>query len=467
MGLKGDLIKVGFSNLIVLFSSLINGFVLPMFLSIKGYADYKTYVLYASFIGFLHFGFVDGINIKYGGKNKKDINTVEFKDYHTFFAIFQIIITIFLLVIGIIIRDKLLFFFCLAIFPVNILSFFSFFFQAIGEFRLYTIFTIIVPICNILTTLLLLFFNIVKYELFIISNILSYTIAMILLELLYLKQFNTFKFKQTNYKQLIFNTYKILIIGCTKHYNIFVSGFFIMLGTVAFNLFFDIGRWMTKILTDDVNFAMYSLSLSLIGFIVIFVSAVNKTFYPYIHRNRSFEVLSRLRRILYITSSISIPAFFILHFFINKYLPEYSTALPITAIVITSVPGIFIIKSIYANLYKIERKESQFLIDTSIFLLIGLGLNVSLYLFFKTLTSIAIASVITIYIWTLFPRSFIVLTNRTRIIEFFYILSIMLCFYIIYYFKLDFVISTILSLILILIINYTFYNKTLISLIKR
>ena len=67
--LKKDFAKVAGSNILLLLASTLNNFVLPIVLSITDYANYKTYILYVGFAGLFHLGYVDGINIKYGGKD--------------------------------------------------------------------------------------------------------------------------------------------------------------------------------------------------------------------------------------------------------------------------------------------------------------------------------------------------------------------------------------------------------------
>ena len=46
---------------------------LPKYLSIETYAGLKTFLLYTSYVGILHFGYVDGIYIRYGGKEKEEL----------------------------------------------------------------------------------------------------------------------------------------------------------------------------------------------------------------------------------------------------------------------------------------------------------------------------------------------------------------------------------------------------------
>lgn len=465
MGLKSDLLKVGSANFVNLLNSLANSFFLPIILSIGGYADYKTYILYTTFIGFLHLGFVDGINILYGGKTVDQVNQKDFFIYHLFFVIFQLLISLIILVIGIIDKNVILILLTISILPINVQSFFLFFYQATGEFRRYSITILLVPTINILATLIFFVNSISDYKYYITANIAGYFISALFLEYTYLKNVMTkisLNDTLTYTKEFIFNTNLNLLIDKLKP--IFLSGFYIMLGTVVFNLFFATGRWIAKIYTSNESFAIYSLSLSLIGIIIIFVSAINKTFYPYLYKNQQEETILNLRNILYILSTLSIPAFFIIDYFVLNFLPQYENALPITSIIITSLPGIFIINSIYVNLYKIKKIERRFLFDSIIYLSIAFSLTLILFRIFKSLQSIALASVLSVYIWTIFPRTIGIIKYQKIMYELIYMLLITGTFFSIIKLEINSTYSFFISLIIISIINILFYRDTIKSI---
>ena len=65
MNIKKAILKVFTVNFFQLISSLVVGFCVPMILSIEAYAGLKTYTLLISYIGLFHFGFIDGLFIKY------------------------------------------------------------------------------------------------------------------------------------------------------------------------------------------------------------------------------------------------------------------------------------------------------------------------------------------------------------------------------------------------------------------
>ena len=78
MKLSKGIIQVILANIINLIISIGNGFLLPKFLSVESYAALKTFLLYTSYIGILHLGYIDGVYIKYGGKAIKAICLEQF-----------------------------------------------------------------------------------------------------------------------------------------------------------------------------------------------------------------------------------------------------------------------------------------------------------------------------------------------------------------------------------------------------
>ena len=65
--------KVTTSNIIKLFAGVVVGFILPKIIGVSDYGYHKTFTLYATYVSLLSFGIVDGIYLKYGGKNYSDL----------------------------------------------------------------------------------------------------------------------------------------------------------------------------------------------------------------------------------------------------------------------------------------------------------------------------------------------------------------------------------------------------------
>ena len=74
-----NVIYVMFSNVITLLSSVFIGLIIPKLMGVDDYGYYKMFILYGTYTALLHFGFNDGMLIRYGGKDFKAINKKEFR----------------------------------------------------------------------------------------------------------------------------------------------------------------------------------------------------------------------------------------------------------------------------------------------------------------------------------------------------------------------------------------------------
>ena len=62
------------SNLISLIVSTLVVMVIPKLIGIEDYGYWQLYIFYSSYVGFLHFGWNDGIYLRYGGEKYKDLD---------------------------------------------------------------------------------------------------------------------------------------------------------------------------------------------------------------------------------------------------------------------------------------------------------------------------------------------------------------------------------------------------------
>ena len=135
--LSRGIVSVLIANIINLGFNLLTNFLLPKFLSIESYADIKTFQLYVTYAGFLHLGYIDGMYLRYGGKEISSIDKKELSQDISTLRVFQILVTAILLVLGIRINNFMLIAFGAAILPLNMATYFKFLYQATGEFNKY------------------------------------------------------------------------------------------------------------------------------------------------------------------------------------------------------------------------------------------------------------------------------------------------------------------------------------------
>ena len=89
-----NIIIVLISNIISVISGVLIGFLIPKMMGVSEYGYYKTFTLYSSYIGILHFGFTDGIYLKFAGKKYEELDKEKFRTYTKFLFIMEAIITV-------------------------------------------------------------------------------------------------------------------------------------------------------------------------------------------------------------------------------------------------------------------------------------------------------------------------------------------------------------------------------------
>ncbi|MFQ6990126.1 MAG: hypothetical protein ACLRRS_11745 [Faecalibacterium prausnitzii] len=135
--LKNGMLIVFITNVINLMFSLITNFILPKFLSIDTYAGIKEFQLYMSYIGLLHFGYVDGVYLRWGGKEISEKNGNSFKISLVTLVWLEIVISLIIAATAVALSNSLLLFFALSVVPVNVNSFYKYLYQATGNFDKY------------------------------------------------------------------------------------------------------------------------------------------------------------------------------------------------------------------------------------------------------------------------------------------------------------------------------------------
>lgn len=94
-----DLLLVIVSNGVKLLSSILTVFFIPLIFSQQDYGFYKVFLLYVSYVGIFHFGFMDGIYLHYAGKDYDELEKTTFRTYTKFITILQGSVAIIVLIL--------------------------------------------------------------------------------------------------------------------------------------------------------------------------------------------------------------------------------------------------------------------------------------------------------------------------------------------------------------------------------
>ena len=82
------------ANIISMIISVISVTFLPRVMSIEDYGVWQLYLFYMSYLGFFHFGWLDGICLRYGGCYFENLDKIKFTSQFILLFIIEFIISI-------------------------------------------------------------------------------------------------------------------------------------------------------------------------------------------------------------------------------------------------------------------------------------------------------------------------------------------------------------------------------------
>lgn len=383
--MKKGIALILIANLINLVISLVNGFVLPKYLSVDCYALIKTYTLYSTYAGFFHLGYLDGMYLKYGGR---DILSVSSKEYGTDFwnvTFMQVIVSILLLIVGFIFNDFIIKVFAIGLLLRNICSCFQMFFQATGEFKLYssalnygTIFSFVISI------ILVFIIKTDNAKLYIGAQVFASLVVTLYLGILLNK-----KIQYLNQIRLS----KFIFVENIK------QGFVLMIGNFSNNLFTSIDRWFVKILMTTFHFAAYSFAVSIDSLITVFITPLYITLYNTFCKDHSPLRIVKIKKIVLMWGFVIISFAYPAKYVVEHYLPKYEESTSLVFILFATQVFYAVIKGVYVNYFKALQRQKQYFWQIMMMLIIAIVSGLSLYFIFKSMMSLAIAALITAIIW--------------------------------------------------------------------
>ena len=385
IGIKQGILYVFGANLLNLIISLAKGFLLPKFISIEAYADIQTYLLYVSYVGLLHFGYLDGLYLKYGGKEFEEIGEKEFNicRFNTF--ILQLLITLPTILISKIINSNIVLLFAMSILPLNMTTLYKNLFQATGQFKRYSRILNFSSIISFLGTMILLFA--VKTDnalLYIVILMLADYIVWMLLEYKINKDFKI----------------KLQFICSLKHFVKYTkNGIVLMLGNFSSVIMTGIDRWFVKFALTTVEFAYYSFAVRIENLLTVFITPIVTTMYNYLCKNDDKNKIIKIKNICLIVGIFIIGSAFPVKFVLEHFLQKYQNVKNILFILFAIQVFYLIIKGIYVNLYKVRGKQTLYFRQLLEIIIIGIIFNFIALKIKENNVSIAIATFLSVIIW--------------------------------------------------------------------
>ncbi|VEU83291.1 hypothetical protein [Acholeplasma hippikon] len=405
-------VLVVISNLVKLVSSFASIFILPLIFTKQDYGFYKLFILYVSYIGLFHFGFIDGIYLKFGGKDLEELPKGNFRVYSKFMFVFQLIVSM----IGICLsffmngdRQQIFMLVSLNLFAQNLTSYFQFISQITSRFKEFAIRNVIYTVLNLGVILSFYIFGVSEYIIFLAITVL------------------------VNYILLCWYlyTYRDLVFGERSDLNnksdligLFKLGIPLLISNLVVTFMNTLPRQFVELMYPveqfENEFSNFSFAFTLMGFTSVFLTAIGLVIYPILKKSTKEtlrENYKKLQRFLSVFLFIAFAAYFPLDYIVQRFIPHYIESIRIFLIMVPSIVFTSLVTVINHNYFKTLNYNKQFLIVGLIGIIELVGIiSFSYFNLSRSLLSISWSTLVGIVIWYLMSE--IYLSKRLNVNNF-------------------------------------------------
>lgn len=460
-----NIVGVTLSNLCILVSGVFVSFIIPKVLGVLQYGYYKTFTLYANYIGILTFGISEGLYLKYSGTKYQDLNKEKIRTISLIFFAFEIIAAIFILFLAFFLTNEnriIFIFLSIYMLEMNLTTYYQYIAQMTLRFKDYSFRNIIRASLTILSCLImvLIYFNNGKNSVsFIYYLYFTVGISTVLL-LIYI-----FKFKDITFgkHENIASVKEDLLI-------FFKIGFPFLIANLCSTLILNIDRQFVLYLFETETYSIYAFAYNMISLITVCTSAISTVIFPSIKKKENLDIKEeypQLVKIVLIFVAFMIISYFPLVLIVNWFLPQYSDSLIIFRIVLPGIAISSVITVVMQNFYKLLNKNTLFFIKNIFILILSVLLNILAYIIFKNTFAISIASIITIIIWYIVCEFYLIKNYKIAYQKnLIYALTILIGFYLITIIN-NIYFSCLCYLMFYCFITFIFYRDTCLSVIKK
>lgn len=461
-----DLLMVIVSNFIVLLSSILTGFIIPRLLGVSEYGYYKIFSLYLGYVGLLHLGFVDGVLLRFAGKEYSILNKKKFRRYTAFFLEFQFFVAVVVSTLSLLVLPstyKYIFFLLgIDIIAVNLTTYYQFISQSTMRFKELSIIKTLLALEKIILVLFLVGIQ----RLYCVSvNANIYVSGLVLIDIVLLLWYIY------TYRDITFGEKDSLNLCKKDIRDFFSNGIVLTLSYQTAQIIFLLDRQFVSAFFDTETYSVYSFAYSLIAMITTVVSAISLVLFPRLKQMDHKSLMQTYSKGLAVISIISLGAMIgyqPLCWFIKWYLPDYSVSVEYLKIIFPGLAISCCISIIMFTYFKALNAHLQYFKNCCIVLFVGIVTNGFAFYLFRTPSAISIASIITLIVWYLINELYFIKKYKVNWKHnFFYIVLVMIVFYCVNI-LIDFqVVAWSIYSIVFVFITYMFYKEMLIEIVHR
>ena len=341
------------TNAISFVISAITTFIVPKFLGATDYGYWQLYLFYISYTGIFHFGWNDGIYLRYGGKKYADLDKDSLYEQACIQLISQIVIAVIIVCISNFLfseqKKEVLFWVSICMIITNLRSMFIYILQMTARIKEYAVVNTIDRIAFGILVVSLLWFGKEGFR-FLIRGDLVCRVISLSIAIFYCK--DIFKIKRRKWSGIIKEIWMNIDVGSK-----------LMFANLASMLITGIVRMGIEQTWSIETFGKISLTLSISNFLIVFINSVGVVIYPMLRNltpEHQKDIFIKVNGI-FIYSYVILLVYYPLRYFISIFLPSYQDAVLYIAMLFPICIYEGKISLLYLTYLKALRKEKALL----------------------------------------------------------------------------------------------------------
>ena len=358
------------ANILTMLISIIMTLILPKFLGVTDYSYYQLYIFFISYVGFFHFGWIDGIYLKIGGMEYNDLEKSNYVTQFWMLNVLEIIIAAIISIFALFIIkniDKSFVLISTSVCGVITIlrTYLLFILQSTNRIKEYAKYTRVDRFIYFALVIVFLFLGFKNYKIILYIDIFSKLVALILCA--------------NKMKDIVFGKLNISKNTLLEIFENISIGIKLMLANIASTLIIGVVRFGIQKNWDIETFGKISLTLNISNLLMTFINAVAVIMFPLLRREEESnlpKIYVILRNTLMIFLYMMLIFYYPIKLILSTWLPQYADSLRYMALLFPIC--IYESKmSMLINTYlKSFRKEKSMLIINTISLILSLILTI-------------------------------------------------------------------------------------------
>lgn len=318
------------SNLVALLVSTLVVLIVPRLIGLEAYGFWQLYLFYASYIGFLQFGWNDGIYLRYGGH---DYNTLDKKLFNSqFWMLFtsQVLIStaivLFTQHVYVIQKSFVFTMVGVSLIMVGTRAMLLFLLQATNRIKRFAQITMLDRLLYFVLVIVFLLAGVRDYKLLILADITSSVVSL--------------SFAMYLCRDIVFRKIHITKQSFLEAFDNMSIGIKLMFANIASMLIIGVVRFGIEKYWDVATFGKISLTLSISNLTMLFINAIGIIMFPLLRKTdksklANFYVI--MRDFLMVISLGFLVIYYPFKSIMTAWLPNYADSLMYMALVFPMV----------------------------------------------------------------------------------------------------------------------------------